>query len=58
MKITIQSVLFFIADIIAVCLFIKEPITTETEAIIVANKTQIKIKLSDIKESVKGATGN
>ena len=33
------------------------PITTETEAIIVANKTQIKIKLSDISLLSKGAQG-
>ena len=33
------------------------PIITETEAIIVANKTQIKIKLSDISLLSKGAQG-
>ena len=33
------------------------PISTETEAIIVANKAQIKIKLSDINLLGKGAQG-
>jgi len=33
------------------------PISTETEAIIVANKTQIKIKLSDVNLLSKGAQG-